>query len=161
MATGVTLLSLSHSTQFLFGAFFLIGPLHFLTTIELLKSAKFEVLNQSKLTLISDHYINSIYNAVTPVLSQTPKTPSGSAIPVLGQVPTLQQLESRERWFGEWIAPGVDVPKIRLGGTLAKTFSHDPQQLAVSLSVLQVSVSLILIFFFFKTTCNSFFFLLE
>lgn len=57
MLGGVGLISISHEPWFLFTMYFLLGPVHFAMTIALLKSANFEVLNQTNLTLISRAFV--------------------------------------------------------------------------------------------------------
>ncbi|KAJ3277672.1 hypothetical protein HDU76_010255 [Blyttiomyces sp. JEL0837] len=113
MASGIALLTVSHSVTFLFTTFFIITPIHYYVTVKLLEAAKFEVLNQTKLTLIGDWYVKK------------------------GSVPKMKDLTSMETWFGEWIKPGQDfLPKLRVGNTLKNTFD-DEVQLAAVLKVLK------------------------
>ncbi|KAJ3042789.1 hypothetical protein HDV00_006608 [Rhizophlyctis rosea] len=95
---GVGLLSVSHAPWFLFTSFFVLGPIHFAMTLALLDAARFEVLNQTKLTLISRKYIKE------------------------GVVPGMEDLKPHERIFGEWIRKGEDVPNLKVGVTVAKAF---------------------------------------
>ena len=111
---GVGLLSLSHAPWFLFSTFFIMGPIHFAMTLALLNAAKFEVLNQTKLTLISRQFV------------------------MQGDVPGMDALKPHERWFGEWIKPGEDVPTLKLGIPAGKAFA-DSDKLQMALSVLKVS----------------------
>ncbi|KAJ3385360.1 hypothetical protein HDU92_003097 [Lobulomyces angularis] len=59
MLCGVGLISISHDPNFLFVVFFIVAPLHFLSTNNLLKSANFKVLNKANLTILSRSFINS------------------------------------------------------------------------------------------------------
>lgn len=110
---GVGLLSVSHAPWFLFSSFFVLGPIHFAMTLALLDAARFEVLNQTKLTLISRKYIRE------------------------GVVPGMEELKPHERIFGEWIRKGEDVPNLRVGVTVAKAFPN-AVDLEAAMEVLKV-----------------------
>ncbi|KAJ3053271.1 hypothetical protein HK097_004663 [Rhizophlyctis rosea] len=88
------------------------GPVHFAMTLALLNAARFEVLNQTKLTLISRQFVKQ------------------------GDVPGMDGLKPHERWFGEWIKPGEDVPNLKLGIPVGKAFLQS-EKLEMALSVLK------------------------
>ncbi|CAO3613646.1 unnamed protein product [Mucor fragilis] len=81
MLTGVGLISVSHSPMFLFGVFAVLSPINIWSTTKMLHAAKFEILNQAKLTLLSREFIDS------------------------GAVVEYDKLKDREIGFGEWIKP--------------------------------------------------------
>jgi hypothetical protein len=56
-AIGVSLLTISHSTPMLFTGFAILGPIHLYTTIALLQSTRFAILNQTSLTLLSEDFV--------------------------------------------------------------------------------------------------------
>ncbi|KAI8088893.1 vitamin B6 photo-protection and homoeostasis-domain-containing protein [Halteromyces radiatus] len=82
MLSGVGLITISHSPAFLFGVFAVLSPINIWSTIKTIDAAKFEVLNQAKLTLLCREFIET------------------------GQVLDYDQLRPKEIGFGEWIKPG-------------------------------------------------------
>jgi hypothetical protein len=98
MLVGVACLSVSHDASFLFAAFLALCPVHFYATLALVRAAEFQVLNQGKLVLMAEHWI----------LHQ--------------EIPTEQQLEKQETWFGEFIHPHVNSTPLVMGATLYDTF---------------------------------------
>ncbi|KAF7726477.1 hypothetical protein EC973_008712 [Apophysomyces ossiformis] len=95
MLAGVSLITVSHSPMFLFGAFAILSPINIWSTIKMLNSAEFEILNQAKLTLLSRTFIDT------------------------GKVVDYKQLRDREIGFGEWIKPygpkgGISI-RLKLG----------------------------------------------
>ncbi|KAJ3087053.1 hypothetical protein HK102_011908 [Quaeritorhiza haematococci] len=74
MLCGVALLSFSHSPWFLFACFLaVLGPTHFLSTVALLKAAKFQVLNGATMGLVAMEYVESWGNGglgVVPSLEE-------------------------------------------------------------------------------------------
>ncbi|KAJ3278411.1 hypothetical protein HK104_002363 [Borealophlyctis nickersoniae] len=81
-------------------------------TLALLRAARFEVLNQTKLTLISKEFV------------------------ARARVPSMEEMHPHERWFGEWIQPKEDVPLLKLGVPATKSFA-DSQSLAMALNVMR------------------------
>src|SRR4051794_9352788 len=107
LLSGVGLLTVSSSPAFLFTAFAVLFPLNIWSTVRLLYTANFEILNQAKLTLLSRVYIDT------------------------GRVVTLNELHGREIGFGEWIRPfeergGVNV-KLHLGTSASDAFANSGQ----------------------------------
>jgi hypothetical protein len=98
--TGIALISYSHSAPFLFAAYFALTPLHVLATRNLLMSAEFEILNETKAMLIIKEYLNS------------------------GDIPSMTQIKPSERFFGEYPSVAIRLPPIRLGTTLDKAFNR-------------------------------------
>ncbi|KAL1924504.1 uncharacterized protein VTP21DRAFT_4158 [Calcarisporiella thermophila] len=90
MLSGVGLITISHDPSFLFACYAALAPLNLYSTVSLLNSANFEILNQAKLTLIARQYIDT------------------------ETVPTMQELKDREIGFGEWIKPGKGAMDVRL-----------------------------------------------
>ncbi|KAI7890726.1 uncharacterized protein EV154DRAFT_465322 [Mucor mucedo] len=103
MLTGVGFISVSHAPAFLFCVFAVLSPINLWTTTKMLHAAKFEILNQAKLTLLSREFIDT--NGVSD----------------------YDQLKDREIMFGEWIKPsygkkgGIAV-KIKLGPSAEQAF---------------------------------------
>lgn len=101
MLTGVGLITISHSPTFLFCVFAVLSPINIWSTKKMLDAAKFEILNQAKLTLLSREFIDS------------------------GNVSVYDQLKDREIGFGEWIKPGKKggiAVKIRMGPSAEEAF---------------------------------------
>jgi hypothetical protein len=94
MLTGVGLISVSHSSLFLFGVFAVLSPINIWSTIKMLDAAEFEILNQAKLTLLSREFIDN------------------------GIVVEYDKLKDREVGFGEWIKPSYG--KNKKGGIAVK-----------------------------------------
>ncbi|KAI8337272.1 hypothetical protein BC941DRAFT_461430 [Chlamydoabsidia padenii] len=82
MLSGVGLITISHSPVFLFGVFAILSPINIWSTTKMIEAAKFEILNQAKLTLLTREYIET------------------------GHVVDYEQLRNKEIGFGEWIKPG-------------------------------------------------------
>lgn len=99
--TGISLISFSHSPTFLFSAFFVLAPLHFIATRQLLLSAEFEVLNESKATLIITEYLKT------------------------ERIPSMIDIKPFERFFGESVKPvnANQIPPLCLGSTLDQAFN--------------------------------------
>ncbi|KAI9337835.1 hypothetical protein BD770DRAFT_331640 [Pilaira anomala] len=101
MLTGVGLITISHSPTFLFCVFAVLSPINIWSTKKMLDAAKFEILNQAKLTLLSREFIDT------------------------GNVSVYDQLKDREIGFGEWIKPGKKggiAVKIRMGPSAEEAF---------------------------------------
>ncbi|TPX31976.1 hypothetical protein SmJEL517_g04819 [Synchytrium microbalum] len=110
LVSGVGLISLPYSTTALFIMFFILGSLHYFSTLRLVWEAQFEVLNGSKLVLISDTFLRT------------------------NRVPSMKELKPRESWFGESIRLGEKVPTVVLGDAVRKAFDSVAQvQLALDL----------------------------
>ncbi|KAI9094410.1 vitamin B6 photo-protection and homoeostasis-domain-containing protein [Phlyctochytrium arcticum] len=114
MVLGVLALSISHTPAFLFGCFFVLGPLHLAITLSLLHAARFEVLNHTTLTLLCAQFIKR------------------------GSVPWTEELRPFERWFGEWIREDVqrDMARIRVACQVQQAF-RTRGELDTALLVLQ------------------------
>lgn len=112
--SGILAISYSYSPQFLFTTFAALAPLHCFATYNLLKWANFHVLNQSRMSLIIQHYIFT------------------------GSVPYPHELKPFERYFGESIRPHVKMPDINLGVTVMEAFG-DYNELQVATSVFEVT----------------------
>lgn len=103
MLTGVAFISVSHAPAFLFCVFAVLSPINLWSTTKMLDAAKFEILNQAKLTLLSREFIDT------------------------ENVSDYDQLKDREIMFGEWIRPtygkrgGIAV-KIKLGPSADQAF---------------------------------------
>lgn len=99
--SGIILISHSHSVAFLFAAYFALAPLHYVATRNLLASAEFEILNETKATLIITEFIKTAH------------------------VPTMKELKPYERFFGEFVDDKkVKLPSIILGSTVEQAFSR-------------------------------------
>jgi hypothetical protein len=96
--SGISLISYSHTAAFLFMAYTALAPLHAVSTWQLLKSAQFEVLNESKALLIIKEFLAT------------------------GSIPSMRMLRPQERLFGEFIDKQSQLPKIELGVTIADAF---------------------------------------
>ncbi|TPX50491.1 hypothetical protein SeLEV6574_g00864 [Synchytrium endobioticum] len=114
LVCGVGLISFSHSPAALFTMYAILGPLHFYSTLKLVREAQFEVLNGTKLVLISDTFVNT------------------------NIVPTMRDLRPRESWFGESIARSElgRVPNV-LVAPVARLAFENVMQLKVALEVLR------------------------
>ncbi|TPX56246.1 hypothetical protein SpCBS45565_g08445 [Spizellomyces sp. 'palustris'] len=112
MLIGVCAITFSHTPTFLFTTFFLLGPLHFTTTLALLRAARFELLNQTTLTLVCWKFVRE------------------------GRVSGVEELRSFEKWFGEWIKHDVPVARIRMGVEVNTAFK-DAGAVEGALSVLK------------------------
>ncbi|KAL1936012.1 hypothetical protein VTP01DRAFT_146 [Rhizomucor pusillus] len=114
MLTGVGVIAISHDPIFLFGAFAVLSPINFWSTIKMLHAADFEVLNQAKVTLLGRSFIDA------------------------GKVEDYKELQPREIGFGEWIKPygpkGNISVRIKLGSSAEKSFaSVEDVQAAVNM----------------------------
>ncbi|KAJ3122175.1 DnaJ of sub C member 19 [Physocladia obscura] len=101
LLTGITLLSLNHSPIFLFSCFFLVGPLHYYTTIKFLNATRFEVVSATKMLLLGNEYVRN------------------------GRVLNYGEIESGGEtvWFGEWIRKGWSGVKVsKIGGSVDVVF---------------------------------------
>ncbi|TPX33831.1 hypothetical protein SmJEL517_g03320 [Synchytrium microbalum] len=112
LVSGVGLISLSHSPTALFTMFAILGPLHYFSTLRLVREAQFEVLNGSKLVLISDAFLHT------------------------NRVPSMKELKPRESYFGESIRLGEKVPTVVLGDVVRKAFDSSAQ-VQIALDVLR------------------------
>ncbi|KAI9017313.1 vitamin B6 photo-protection and homoeostasis-domain-containing protein [Gaertneriomyces semiglobifer] len=112
MLMGVTAISYSHDPLFLFAGFAILAPIHFCMTLALLRAARFEVLNQTNLSLICRQYV------------------------VKGTVPGMEDLRPHEAWFGEWIRKGEELATINAGAVVRTAF-RTAEELRVALDVLQ------------------------
>ncbi|KAJ3213676.1 hypothetical protein HDU67_002597 [Dinochytrium kinnereticum] len=119
MATGVLLLTLSHSHLFLFTAFSLLAPIHFLATLALVDAARFEVLNRPRLLIICEEFVKGE-----------------------GRVMKMEEVEALQRGFGEWVGEGVTVPRVRMGVTIEKCFECG-EQMEASVNALETEHYLI------------------
>lgn len=103
MLTGVGVIAISHDPIFLFGAFSVLSPINFWSTIKMLRAAEFEVLNQAKVTLLGRSFIDT------------------------GKVEDHRELQPREIGFGECIRPygpkGNISVRIKLGPSAEKSFA--------------------------------------
>lgn len=113
MLIGVGVISISHAPAFLFSIFAVLGPIHCAMTVALIRAARFEVLNQTQLTLLSRAFVRE------------------------GKVPSLEELKPHERFFGEWLNSTEDVPTLKLGLPVTQAF-NDGGDLALALDVLRV-----------------------
>lgn len=101
MFLGVGLLStISHQPWFLFSAFACISPIHFYSTFALLRATQFEVLNKTKLVLLSEEWLST------------------------NTIPTMRQLKSKEIWFGEFIHPSFKAARIEMGNPVSEAFTN-------------------------------------
>ncbi len=98
--SGIALISMSHSASFLFAAYAALAPLHVIATYNLLKSADFEVLNESKTQLIIRSYLDT------------------------QEIPSPPALKKDEVFFGEFVKNSSSLPKIELGSTIEGAFEN-------------------------------------
>ncbi|KAJ1540069.1 hypothetical protein HK405_012093, partial [Cladochytrium tenue] len=129
-ASGVALLAASHATPFLFADYTVLVPIHFAATIALVRSARFEVLHQANLALICHDFVVSASKTAAASTEKIPADGSSALDPVaaiaaaaaaaaptaVDSIPTMDDLEPRLTWFGEWLPAGSRVADVRLGG---------------------------------------------
>jgi hypothetical protein len=113
MLSGVALITMSHSPAFLFGCFAVLSPINIWSTKKMIDAAKFEILNQAKLTLLSREFIDT------------------------GHVVDYDQLRPKEIGFGEWIKPGVKHVNIKLGPSAEEAY-HSADEIQGVIGVLKV-----------------------
>jgi hypothetical protein len=97
-AVGVSLLNISHSTEALFAGFAILGPIHLYTTISLLHSTRFAILNQTSLTLLSEAFVRH------------------------DKILNLTEAEQKTIGFGEWIHRKWKGPKVVIGSSIKEAF---------------------------------------
>lgn len=120
MAMGIGLLSLCHEPLFLFSCFTGLSLVQLLSTLRLVQSARFEVLEQTRLLLLPREYIKS------------------------QRVPSMSQVAPMENWLNEGLKRHEQkLPLVSIGVSVRSAFSQQPQQLQIALSVLKYEQYLI------------------
>ncbi|ORZ14769.1 hypothetical protein BCR42DRAFT_329306 [Absidia repens] len=112
MLSGVALITVSHSPAFLFGCFAVLSPINIWSTTKMIDAAKFEILNQAKLTLLSREFIDT------------------------GHVVDYDQLRPKEIGFGEWIKPGSEHVNIKMGPSAEEAY-HSADEIQGVISILK------------------------
>jgi hypothetical protein len=91
------------------------------STLSAIHAAQFEVLNPSKLALLIKSYmkVNTPQHIIERELplnrTPDPVWPAEEEGEGGGPLPTLEQLRTKEKWFGEWIHAREAIPDIRMG----------------------------------------------
>ena len=132
--SGVAAISFSHSAPFLFSLFACLAPLHAMATWRLLRSAEFEILNESKV----GYFCVVLTNIPSLSLLQSPFSPlrtlctssltSLQATLIIrhylktGTIASMVELKPYEKLFGESIKDTEGIPQMELGSTIDQAF---------------------------------------
>lgn len=104
---GVGLISISHSTYFIYAIFLAFAPLHFYSTLSLLSATQFKVLNRACTILLCEDWVASS---------------------------TLHSLDHRLTWFGEVVRPLYRKSRINMASTIEEEFNM-AGELAIALDL--------------------------
>eukprot|EP00743_Colponemidia_sp_Colp-15_P010498 GILK01011567.1.p1 GENE.GILK01011567.1~~GILK01011567.1.p1 ORF type:complete len:508 (+),score=60.23 GILK01011567.1:81-1526(+) len=103
MALGIAMISFSHTPLFLFSCYAALIPVHLIATVNSLKAANFELLNDHKALLITQEFLTK------------------------GKVLSPSEISKDEKWFGEFVEPRVSSPRVQLGVSVAQAFESEDQ----------------------------------
>eukprot|EP00842_Homolaphlyctis_polyrhiza_P004744 jgi/Hompol1/5270/HPOL_004292-RA len=100
MVAGIAMLSISFAPAFLFQCFAFLAASQVALTCLLVQTAKFEVLDQTRLLLLPREFIRH------------------------GRVPSLAEITPFENWLNEGLKSSETIPSVRFGTTVASAFAY-------------------------------------